>query len=99
MSVNPLDFYKELDPKLVEQYQNLASLAYSQGALSAKFKLLIAMAIDVENGALEGAIILGKRAQNAGATKEEILEALRIAYQIGGAGAIFTAAQLVKALF
>jgi alkylhydroperoxidase/carboxymuconolactone decarboxylase family protein YurZ len=99
MSVNPLDAYKEFDPKIVEQYQNLAGLAYSEGALSVKFKLLIALAIDVENGALEGAIILGKRALKAGASKEEILEALQIAYQIGGAKAIFTAAQLIKTLF
>lgn len=99
MSENPLDAYREFDPKIIEQYQNLAKLAYSEGALSAKFKLLIAMAIDVENGALEGAVILGKRAQKAGATKEEIVEALRVAYQIGGTRAIFTAAQLIKALF
>ncbi len=99
MSSNPLDSYKELDPKLVEQYESLARLTYSEGALSVKFKLLIALAIDVENGALEGAIILGKRAQQMGATKEEILEALRIAYQIGGTKALFASAQLVKALF
>ncbi len=99
MSANPLDAYKELDPKLIEQYQNLAGLAYAEGALSLKFKLLIAMSIDVAEGALEGAIILGKRAQKAGASKEEILEALRIAYQIGGTKAIFCSAQLIKILF
>jgi alkylhydroperoxidase/carboxymuconolactone decarboxylase family protein YurZ len=99
MTTNPLDAYKTVDPKLIEQYENLAKLTYAEGALPAKFKLLIAMAIDVENGALEGAIVLGKRAQHAGATKEEIIEALRIAYQIGGTGALFTSAQLLKALF
>ena len=40
MSSNPLDAYKELDPKLIEQYEKLQGLA-----LSAKFKLLIAMAM------------------------------------------------------
>ena len=99
MSGNPLEVYREIDPKIIEQYENLAKLAYSEGALPAKFKLLIAMAIDAENGAPEGAIILGKRAQKAGATKEEIIETLRVAYQIGGAGAIFTSAQVLKALF
>lgn len=99
MSGNPLEFYREFDPKIIEQYENLAKLAYSEGALPAKFKLLMAMAIDVESGALEGAIILGKRAQKAGATKEEIVEALRVAFQIGGTRAIFTSAQLLKALF
>jgi alkylhydroperoxidase/carboxymuconolactone decarboxylase family protein YurZ len=99
MSGNPLEVYREFDPKIIEQYENLSKLAYGEGALSAKFKLLIAMAIDVENGSLEGAIILGKRAQKAGATKEEIIETLRIAYQIGGTRAVFTSAQLIRALF
>jgi alkylhydroperoxidase/carboxymuconolactone decarboxylase family protein YurZ len=99
MSGNPLDAYREIDPKIIEQYENLAKLAYSEGALPTKFKLLLAMVIDVENGALEGAVILGKRAQKAGATKEEIVEASRVAYQIGGTRAIFTAAQLLRALF
>ncbi len=99
MSINPLEKYRELDPKLVEQYQNLVGLAYSDGALPAKFKLLIALAIDVAEGALEGAVVLGKRALAAGASKDEILEALRIAYQIGGTKALFCSAQLVKVIF
>ena len=99
MSSNPLDAYKKFDPKIVEQYESLAGLAFAEGALSVKFKLLIALAIDVENGALEGAIVLGKRAQKMGATKEEIIETLRIAYQIGGNLALFTSAKLLKTLF
>lgn len=58
MSSNPLDAYREFDPKLIEHYERLAGLTYSEGALPAKFKLLIAMAIDVEHGALQGAIAL-----------------------------------------
>ncbi len=99
MSSNPLDSYREFDPKIIEQYEGLAKLAYSEGALSVKVKFLIALAIDVENGSLEGGIVLGKRAQKMGATKEEIVEALRIACQIGGTRAFFTSAQLLKALF
>jgi alkylhydroperoxidase/carboxymuconolactone decarboxylase family protein YurZ len=34
-----------------------------------------------------------------GATKEEIVEALRVAYQIGGNRALFTSAQVLQALF
>jgi hypothetical protein len=59
MSSNPLDAYKEFDPKLIEQYEKLQGLTYAEGALSVKFKLLIALAIDVENGALQGAMLLG----------------------------------------
>jgi alkylhydroperoxidase/carboxymuconolactone decarboxylase family protein YurZ len=99
MSSNPLDAYKEFDPKLIEQYENLQCLAYSEGALSAKFKLLIALAIDVEYRALQGAIAIGQRALKMGATKEEIIEALRISYQIGGNRALFTSAQVLQVLF
>ena len=99
MSSNPIDAYKEFDPKLIEHYEKLQSLSYSEGALSAKFKLLIALAIDVEHGSLQGAIAIGHRAMKMGATKEEIVEALRIAYQIGGNRALFTSAQVLRALF
>jgi alkylhydroperoxidase/carboxymuconolactone decarboxylase family protein YurZ len=34
-----------------------------------------------------------------GATKEEIIEALRISYQIGGNRALFTSSQVLQALF
>ena len=99
MSSNPLDAYKKFDPKLIDHYEKLQGLSYSEGALSAKFKLLIAMAIDVEHGSLQGAIAIGNRAIKMGATKEEIVEALRIAYQIGGNRALFTSAQVLQALF
>lgn len=99
MTANPLDTYKEFDPKLIECYTNLQNLTYAQGALTAKFKLLIAMAIDVEHGALQGAIAIGRRAIKLGATKEEIVETLRVAYQIGGNRALFTSAQVLQTLF
>jgi AhpD family alkylhydroperoxidase len=99
MSSNPLDKYREFDPKLIEQYEKLQDISYSEGALSAKFKVLIALAIDVENGAVQGAIAVGSRALKMGATQEEIVEALRVAYQIGGNKALFTSAQVLQALF
>jgi alkylhydroperoxidase/carboxymuconolactone decarboxylase family protein YurZ len=99
MSSNPLDAYREFDPKLIEHYEKLQSLSYSEGALSAKFKLLIALAIDVEHGSVHGANAIGFRALKMGATKEEIIETLRIAYQIGGNRALFTSAQVLQTLF
>ena len=92
MSQNPLDTYKEYDPKVIECYKNLQNLTYSEGALKPKFKLLIALAIDVEHEAIMGAIAQG-------ALKEEIVEAMRVAYQIGGNRALFTSAQVLQTLF
>lgn len=99
MSGNPLDSYKQFDPKLIELWNKTQALTYSEGALSPKFKLLIATAIDVENGAMQGAVVLGKRAMKMGATKEEIVEALRVACSIGGNQALFTAAIVLQNLF
>jgi alkylhydroperoxidase/carboxymuconolactone decarboxylase family protein YurZ len=99
MSADPLDVYREFDPKLIESWKNLQDLTFSEGALSAKFKLLIAMAIDVELGTLQGATALGRRAIKFGATKEEIIEALRVAYHISGNRALFTSALVMQNLF
>ena len=99
MSASPLDTYRQSDPKVIESFQNLQDLALSEGALPQKFKLLIAMAIDVEHGAQQDAVALGRRAIKLGATREEIVEALRVAYYIGGTGALFTSAQVLQNLF
>lgn len=99
MSKNPIDAYKEFDPEIVKSYEKLQGLTFSQGKLSQKFKVLIAMAIDAENGATQGAIVLGQRALNLGATKQEIIETLRIAYLIGGTKALFTNATVLQTLF
>jgi alkylhydroperoxidase/carboxymuconolactone decarboxylase family protein YurZ len=99
MSGNPLDVYKEFDPQIIECYKNLENSTYTEGALSPKIKILIAMAIDAEHGTVQGATALGRRALKAGATKEEIVEALRVAYQIGGNRALFTSALVLQNLF
>ncbi len=99
MSGNPLDIYKEFDPEVLGCYKNLQELTYAEGALDVKAKLLIAMAIDADHGAVQGATALGRRAIQAGATKEEILEALRVAYNIGGNRALFTSAMVLQSLF
>ena len=99
MSGNPLEIFKELDPKILESWKNLQDLTFAEGALSTKNKLLIAMAIDIEHGAMQGAIALGRRAIKMGATKEEIIEALRVSYSIGGNRALFTSALVLQTLF
>jgi alkylhydroperoxidase/carboxymuconolactone decarboxylase family protein YurZ len=99
MSGNPLEIFKELDPKILESWKNLQELTFTEGSLSAKNKLLIAMAIDIEHGAMQGAIAIGRRAIKSGATKEEIIEALRVSYSIGGNRALFTSALVLQTLF
>jgi alkylhydroperoxidase/carboxymuconolactone decarboxylase family protein YurZ len=99
LSGNPLDVYREFDPKIVESYNRLQDVVFSEGACLRSSKLLIAMAIDVEHGAFQGATALGRRALKLGATTEEIIEALRVSYYVGGNRALFTSAQVLQNLF
>lgn len=99
MSGNPLDIFKEFDPKILENWMNVQSFTFAEGALSPKIKFLIAMAIDADTGAMQGAVALGKRAIKQGATKDEIVEALRVANSIGGNRTLFTSAQVLQNLF
>jgi alkylhydroperoxidase/carboxymuconolactone decarboxylase family protein YurZ len=88
LSAYHLDVYREFGPKIVESYKRLQDLVFSEGALSQKFKVLIAMAIDLEHRELHGAAALSRRAPRLGATRE-VIEALIISYCIGSNRAIF----------
>jgi alkylhydroperoxidase/carboxymuconolactone decarboxylase family protein YurZ len=94
-----LDVYSEFDPKVIESYNRLQDLVFSKGVLPQKFKVLIALAIDVEHGALQGATALGRRALKLGATTDEIIETIRVSYYVGGNRALFTSAQVLQNLF
>ena len=99
MSTNPLDIYRKFDPKVIESFDRLQELVFCEGVLTQKSKVLIAMAIDVEHGALQGAMALGMRALRLGATKEEIIETLRVSYYVGGNRALFTSSKMLQNLF
>ncbi|HWJ03760.1 MAG TPA: carboxymuconolactone decarboxylase family protein [Verrucomicrobiae bacterium] len=92
MSLPPvLNGLKEHDPKLYSLAQELNSLAFAPGALEEKTKVLITMALDALMGADQGVKVLAARARKAGATEEEIAEALRLAYLVAGMRTLITA--------
>ena len=99
MSENPLKVFEKLDPELLEMVENTRKLSLTDGALPRKFKLLIAMALDASHGTVQGVKALAQAAMQAGATKEEITEALRVAQYISGVGSVYTAAHALKELF
>jgi alkylhydroperoxidase/carboxymuconolactone decarboxylase family protein YurZ len=96
MPEHPLKVFQKLDPKLFKLVENTSELALTDGALPRKFKLLIAMTLDASHGAVGGVTALARMAMEAGATKEEIAEALRVAQYVCGVGCIYTAAQALK---
>jgi alkylhydroperoxidase/carboxymuconolactone decarboxylase family protein YurZ len=86
----------ENDPELMELDRRGASLDLSDGALPKKIKLLIALAIDASQGAVGGVRALAKEALEAGATREEIMETIRVVHFVGGHGKLHVAAQGLK---
>jgi alkylhydroperoxidase/carboxymuconolactone decarboxylase family protein YurZ len=77
----------------------MSKFATDDGALPKKFKLLIALSLDASHGASGGVTSLARQAMRAGATKQEILEALRVTYNVTGVGSIYTAAEALRELF
>ena len=90
---------ERLDPELLRLVEDTQQFALGDGALPRKFKLLIALALDAADGAVEGVKSLSQAATRAGASKEEIAEALRVAQYINGVGSVYTASRALKELF
>ncbi len=98
MTEHPLAALESIDPELLKRMKDDSEFTYSDGALSKKIKLLIAMSLDASAGTVQGTASLARQAMQAGATKEEISEALRVTHLISGAGSIYTAAAALKTL-
>jgi alkylhydroperoxidase/carboxymuconolactone decarboxylase family protein YurZ len=99
MPEHPLKIFEKLDPELLNLVENTRELALADGALPKRIKLLIAMALDASHGAVQGVKALAQAATQAGATKEEITEALRVTQYVSGVGSIYTAASALRELF
>lgn len=96
MPEHPLKIYEDLDPKLLDLVNDTRNMALADGALPKKIKLLIAMVLDAVQGAPDGVQSLAREAIKAGATKEEIAEALRVAQYICGVGCVYTAGRALR---
>ena len=99
MAEHPLKVFERIDPDLRNLVQSTNAFALADGALPRKIKLLVAMALDAAHGASDGVKSLADQALKAGATKEEIVEAIRVAQYVSGVGAVYTAARAFNELF
>lgn len=99
MAEHPLKIFEQLDPELLALVTETREFALADGALSRKVKLLIALALDASHGAVEGVKALAQAAEQAGATQEELTEALRVAHYVCGAGSVYTAAHALAAVY
>lgn len=91
MGKHPLSAIEENDAALYGALRGSGELAFREGAMPAKYKLLTALALDAAHGAVNGVRSLAQQALAAGATKDEIFETLRVVYHVCGAGPVYTA--------
>lgn len=96
MKHDPLEVINKADSSLFTEIQHMKELAYKDGELSKKHKLLIALAIDAAKHAENGIRSLAVQAIENGATKNEIMETLRVVNYICGAGSMYPAAAALK---
>ncbi|WP_440948410.1 carboxymuconolactone decarboxylase family protein [Methanosarcina sp. T3] len=96
MPEHPLKVIMDKDPELFSLLEDMRELSFSAGGIPLKYKFLIAMALDAANGAVDGVKVLAIQAMEAGATKEEVMEAVRIAQYIFGVGSVYTAARALN---
>ena len=99
MADHPLKIFEKIDSELLKHVKDANAFALSDGALPRKIKFLIAIALDASHGAVDGVRSLADQAMKAGATREEIVETIRVTQFISGVGSVYTAARAFKELF
>jgi alkylhydroperoxidase/carboxymuconolactone decarboxylase family protein YurZ len=93
MSKSPLELLEKNDPTLTKTRKKVYDLAFSEGDLPVKMKALIAMVLDAGFESEGGVRAFAQKAINYGATKKEVLEAIRVGYYICGVGVLYTASR------
>ena len=99
MSESPLAVFETLDPELLDLLAVNRKSAFEDGALPLKYKFLIAMAMDAAMRIPAGINSLAQSSMQAGATKQEVVEAVRVIQYVGGISSIFPVARALRNLF
>ncbi len=79
-----MDELKKRDPEFFELVNAVMVNARKAGALDQKVKTLITLALDAAGSHPEGVKSLASRARLLGATEEEIIETIRLAFLTSG---------------
>ena len=82
---------QERDPQFAERHLARHQRVLKDGAIPAKYKILMTMVVDAVIAHPEGCAAIANGARAAGATEEEINEAVEVAYLCGGTPALVTA--------
>lgn len=79
------------NPEFADICASIDQRVLKDGAIPAKYKILMTMIVDAIMAHPEGCAALAGRARSAGATEAEINEAIEVAYLFGGTPALVTA--------
>ncbi len=93
-----LETLEGLDPQFIRKYQHCDGKLLSDGALSAKIKILMAFAIVASKQCEACAVSQMRSALNHGVTKEEIMETMDVIFITSGAPAVAACREALKLL-
>jgi alkylhydroperoxidase/carboxymuconolactone decarboxylase family protein YurZ len=82
------DALEQRDPQFVDSYVAMRERILKDGAIPAKYKLLMAMITDAIAAHPDGVTALANDARAAGASEAEITEAVEVGYLYGGTAAL-----------
>ena len=82
---------QQRDPEFVSSYMAQREHILRDGAIPAKYKILMTMIVDALLSHPDGVATIANRARAAGASDAEVLEAVEVAYLFGGTPALVTA--------
>ena len=82
---------QQRDPQFAESYLAQRERILRDGAIPAKYKILMTMVVDALLAHPDGVATIANRARAAGASEAEILETVEVAYLFGGTPALVTA--------
>lgn len=88
---------QERDPEFAAAYLAQRERTLQDGAIPAKYKILMTMVVDALLSHPDGVANIANRARAAGASEAEIVETVEVAYLFGGTPALVTAVNALNA--
>jgi AhpD family alkylhydroperoxidase len=93
-----LETLGELDPEFLHKYKRCDHKLLSDGALPAKVKIMIALAVVASKQCERCTVVQMQSALKNGATKEEIMEVMDVIFITSGAPAVAACRDALKLL-
>lgn len=94
--MNPLESLEKFDTDLFNGMAKNRELAFSDGEIEYKNKILIALAIDAARGTIDGVSSLISQARNANCSEKEIAEVFRVVHYICGGSSMYPVSLAIK---